>query len=373
MTYDPELRRDTPLALKLREDIRDNGPISVADYMSRCLWDDAHGYYATQEHVIGAAGDFITSADISQIFGEIIGLWSAIVWQEVMGSPSRVTLTEYGPGRGTMMRDALRAARVVPGFRAAASAHLVEMSPVLAALQRATLGQSPFTITWGHNLVGFAPPAIIVANEFVDAWPVSQWVRSDGRWKARGVGLNAAGGLSFCLLDDTPEHAPPAWLSPHNASDGTIVESHRIELLAQAFKSLSEAGPIAVLLIDYGYTSPFEGDTLQAVRGHAYESPLTSPGEADLSAHVNFFELATALHTSGLSLDGPVTQAEFLGALGAVERASRLMAANRDRAAEIESGVARLLAPNGMGTRFKVLGVRSSNLGPLPGFAVAGS
>jgi SAM-dependent MidA family methyltransferase len=109
------------------------------------------------------------------------------------------------------------------------------------------------------------------------------------------------------------------------------------------------------------------------VRGHAYESPLTSPGEADLSAHVNFFELATALHTSGLSLDGPVTQAEFLGALGAVERASRLMAANRDRAAEIESGVARLLAPNGMGTRFKVLGVRSSNLGPLPGFAVAGS
>jgi SAM-dependent MidA family methyltransferase len=138
-----------------------------------------------------------------------------------------------------------------------------------------------------------------------------------------------------------------------------------------ALRKLAARGPVAALVIDYGYTAPAQGDTLQAVRAHRYESPLTSPGEADLSAHVNFYELAILLHGAGLAIDGPVTQAEFLGSLGIVERASRLMAANPTRAGEIETGVARLIAPNGMGTRFKVLGVRTPELPPLPGFAAA--
>ena len=153
-----------------------------------------------------------------------------------------------------------------------------------------------------------------------------------------------------------------------DAPPGAIIESQHPEILAEAFKALNQSGPIAVLIIDYGHVAPVSGDTLQAVRGHVYESPLTSPGEADLSAQISFFELATALHTAGLTIDGPVTQAEFLGSLGTIERASRLMSANPQRGGEIEAGIARLMAPNGMGTRFKVMGVRSPHLPPLPGF-----
>ncbi len=135
MTYDSTARRDTALALKLKTLIAAQGPLRVADYMSRCLWDEECGYYATR-NVIGADGDFITAAEISQVFGELIGIWSAVVWQQVLGQPPSVRLVEYGPGRGTMMRDVLRAARVVPGFAQAVNVHLVEASPVLQALQR---------------------------------------------------------------------------------------------------------------------------------------------------------------------------------------------------------------------------------------------
>lgn len=366
MTYDQHARRDTPLALQLKADIAREGPMPVAEYMSRCLWDDEHGYYATRS-VIGSAGDFITAAEISQVFGELIGLWSAVVWQQVLGSPPAVTLAEYGPGRGTMMRDALRAARIVPGFAAAASVHLLEISPVLADAQRNALADIGFKQSWGQNLTGFATPAIILANEFLDAWPVEQWVLTEAGWTWRGVGLDAAGNLCFTTVPNTRTRDDLDAQYPGSPL-GAIVESQRPERLAEAIKLLAQDGPVAALLIDYGHTTPVSGDTLQAVRSHRYKSPLTSPGEADLSAQINFFELATALHAAGLAIDGPVTQAEFLGSLGIVERASRLMSANPQRAGEIETGVARLIAPNGMGTRFKAIGVRSPQLPPLPGF-----
>jgi len=369
VNYDPNARFDTPLALRLKERIRDSGPISIADYMSLCLWDDRHGYYATRT-AIGASGDFITAAEISQIFGEIIGLWAAVVWQQVLGGPERVTLAEYGPGRGTMMRDIMRAARVVPGFPLAASIHLVELSPVLEAAQRATLSEFNAPITWGHNLVGFDTPAIIVANEFLDAWPLEQWIKSEDGWHKRGVGIDPLGNLNFCVLD-TIDQTGDIERAHLGAAPGTIVETHKPARLAEAFQTLARNGPFAALLIDYGYATPSAGDTLQAVRGHVYESPLAAPGEADLSAHVSFFELATVLHGCGLEIDGPVTQGEFLGSLGVVERASRLMHANPQRAGEIEAGLARLMAPSGMGTRFKAIGVRSSGLPPLPGFGAA--
>ena len=317
--------------------------------------------------MIGGTGDFITAAEISQIFGELIGLWSAVVWQQVLNGPPSVRLVEYGPGRGTMMRDALRAARVVPGFFAATSVHLLEMSQTLAAEQRAALNGAGVPVFWGQNLAGFEPPAIIIANEFMDAWPVEQWIKTETGWRCRGVGLDARGQLCFTIVpgtrvrDDLEQSHPGAPL-------GTIVESQRPERLAEAFKALNRAGPLAALIIDYGYATPSSGDTLQAVRGHAYENPLTSPGEADVSSHVSFFELATELHRAGLEIDGPVTQSEFLGRLGIIERASRLMHSNPGRAGEIEAGIARLMAPNGMGTLFKVIGVRSPGLPPLPGF-----
>ena len=366
MTYDPSARRDTPLALQLKADIAREGPMPVAEYMSRCLWDDAHGYYATRS-VIGSTGDFITAAEISQVFGELIGLWSAVVWQQVLGSPPFVQLTEYGPGRGTMMRDCLRAARIVPGFSEAASVHLLELSPVLSDAQRTALADFNVPVTWGTNLAGFRTPAIILANEFLDAWPVDQWIKTAAGWSLRGVGLDDAGRLTFTLVPGT---RGPASLDDRfpSAPIGAVCETQRPERLADAFKALNASGPFAALIIDYGHVDPVSGDTLQAVRGHAYECALTSPGEADLSAQISFFELATVLDAAGLAIDGPVTQTEFLGALGIIERASRLMSANPRLAGEIEAGVARLIAPNGMGTRFKVIGVRSPQLPPLPGF-----
>ncbi len=366
MSYDPELRRNTPLALKLKDDIRRNGPKSIAEFMSDCLWDDDHGYYTTQT-VIGRAGDFITAAEISQTFGEIIGIWSAFVWQQVLGAPTAVTLAEYGPGRGTMMRDALRAARVVPGFAESVRVHLVEMSHGLTEIQRVALADVGVPLAWGQNLAGFATPAIILANEFLDAWPVEQWIKTESGWHWRGVELDVRGELSFGIVPNTRVRYDLEQQFP-NAPIDAIVESVRPERFADALKSLAQSGPLAVLIIDYGHPTLSNGDTLQAVRNHAYESPLTSPGEADLSSHVNFFELATALHAAGLAIDGPVTQAEFLGSLGINERASRLMSANPERAGEIETGVARIIAPNGMGTLFKVIGIRSPELPPLPGF-----
>lgn len=369
MKVDPVARRDTPLARKLKESIRRHGPMPVQTYMSRCLWDDEYGYYRRQP-IFGAAGDFITSADISQIFGELIGVWTGVVWQNVFGSPDPVTFVEFGPGRGTLMRDALRAARVVPGFVDAARVHLVEASAALTEVQRKTLSSHHPRITWGTGLDKFAPPAIIVANEFLDSWPAAQWIKTSDGWRIKGVTLDDAGDLQFTAIDgDCPREAFELLLP--DAPPGTVIESQNLDQLAHALRALTDRGPVAMLIIDYGHTTATAGDTLQAVRAHAYESPLASPGEADLTVHVNFYNLASTLYRAGLALDGPVTQAEFLGAIGIVERASRLMAANPSRASEIESGVARLLAPNGMGTRFKVLAARSRELPPLPGFEAA--
>lgn len=366
---DNGLRRDTPLSRRIKERIRRDGPMTIDSYMSTCLWDPDYGYYRRQR-VFGASGDFITAADISQVFGELLGVWAGVVWQGVLGAPNPVTIVEYGPGRGTMMRDVLRAARIVPGFANVTRVHLVEASDALIEMQTATLSDFRNLLSWGRELDEFNPPAIIFANEFLDSWPVAQWIKTASGWHIRAVGLDGKGDLQFVAVDgDCPRAAFEALLP--GAPPGTVIETQRLDQLADALQSLAERGPIAFLMIDYGHTTPAAGDTLQAVREHKYESPLTSPGEADLTVHINFYDLASTLHRAGLALDGPVTQAEFLGSLGIVERASRLMSANPARAAEIETGVARLLAPNGMGARFKVLAARSKELPSLPGFSAA--
>jgi SAM-dependent MidA family methyltransferase len=354
----------TPLLLKLRERIRRDGPLTVSEYMQACISDPEHGYWRRRD-TIGAAGDFVTAPEISQIFGELIGLWSAVTWQQ-LGSPSPFRLVELGPGRGALMRDALRAARRVPGFMEAVTVHLVEISQSLRAIHQATLTSTPDqpSISW-HQDIAAVPegPAIIVANEFLDALPIRQLVHADGAWNERLVALDAHGALAFAAgatvdpanlaLDSTPAKLTP----------DTIVELRPGEecLLAQL---AARSRPFVALFIDYGPATAAVGDTLQAVRRHEYANPLADPGTVDLTAHVLFASLAGKARAAGLAVDGPMTQAGFLGRLGIAERAARLMVANPGKAAEIEAGVQRLIAPTGMGQLFKVLAVRSRTLPP---------
>ncbi len=358
--YDPDLRRETPLAAILSDRIRRDGPISVAEYMHACLQHPEHGYYRSKS-AIGRAGDFITAPEISQVFGELIGLWCAVVWQQ-MGQPSAFDLIELGPGRGTLMTDALRAARLVKGFRDAASVKLVETNPLLRQAQAEALHTQSVTPSWIDGFPPLTRPAIVIANEFLDTAAINQHVMTDSGWQERVVTVDSAGHLQFTSRPaSATKHLSDAFPSaPH----GAIAET-RADPLPDWLTTASHV-PLAVLLVDYGHTEPLTGETLQAVRQHTFEHPLTSPGEADLSCQVDFKAIADAIRPA-LAVDGPTTQAEFLGALGIMERASRLMAANPAKSNTIEMGVARLMNPQGMGSRFKVLGARSPRLPQLPG------
>jgi NADH dehydrogenase [ubiquinone] 1 alpha subcomplex assembly factor 7 len=353
----------TPLAQKLVRRIARDGPIGIADYIEACLHDPEHGYYRGQL-AIGRAGDFVTAPEISQVFGELIGLWCAVVRQQ-MGSPERLHLIELGPGRGTLMRDVLRAARLVPAFNAALAVTLVESNQTLEQVQRETLAGESVAIAWKRTIPAGDTPAIIIANEFVDTLAADQWVFRDGTWHTRCVGVDADGNLAFVdgppVADAAlaPELPPPA--------EGDIFQPPAAAVATLAGALVTAGEPCAGLLVDYGHDRPSFGDTLQAVAAHRYVDPLAAPGKTDLSLQVDFAALVAALHDAGLGSDGPAAQGEFLGRLGIVERASRLMAANPAKAGEIEASVARLIAPHGMGTRFRALGFRSPALPPLPG------
>jgi SAM-dependent MidA family methyltransferase len=371
--YDPTARRDTPLARKLKERIRREGPLFCADYMAACLLDDEHGYYRTRA-AIGRAGDFITAPEISQVFGELIGLWCVATWRQ-MGAPRPIGLVELGPGRGTLMRDALRAiAKAGRDMVGALAVRLVEVNAALLEEQKRTLAGAPVAISWGHGLApqsrsgggGDATQAtIVIGNEFLDTAMAEQFVRRLGLWHVRCVGLDAGGELAFAI-------GGPAGAErrlPKAGGDGDVFVANGA-LAPTGLAMLARHTPLAALMIDYGHTDTALGDTLQAVRNHRFEHPLTSPGEADLTVQVDFAALASDAHAAGLAVDGPVTQAEFLGSLGIMERTSRLLAANPAHVNAIETGVARLMNPQGMGTRFKAIGLRSPQLPPLPGFPV---
>ncbi len=381
-SYDPNLRRDTALARKLIAHIHAHGPITVDAYMDACLNDHEFGYYRRRT-AIGRAGDFITAPEISQVFGELIGLWCAVVWQQ-MGSPARVNLIELGAGRGTLMADALRATRMLPEFRSAVAVHILDQNPVLIAMQRTAMDASGVKALW-HETLDALPsdqPSIWIGNEFLDTIPVRQFVRRDGRWSVRAIGLDDAGRLAFV----TP---PGDWvvgtddamrdrLDDKISNDGVVIENQLMACVTDALQRCAGRAPLAALFVDYGHTGAGKIDTLQAVRAHQTEHVLTSPGEADLSCQVDFedfaFKASLVIDSAGrkrapsLNVDGPVTQSEFLGQLGIMERASRLMAMNPANANALETGVARLMAPQGMGTRFKAIGLRSPELPSLPGF-----
>ena len=354
------------LAARLIERIRRDGPLPVDRFMQACLEDPVHGYLLKPQS-IGAGGDFVTAPEISQVFGELIGLWCAVAWQG-MGRPARLRLVELGPGRGTLMRDALRAARVVPAFLEAVTVHLIEISPRLRQWQRRQLveggapGRSP-GIVW-HATLGDVPagPAIVIGNEFLDALPVRQLVYGDGAWRERVVEVGHDGTLEFATGPEVSRAS--AGLPPEPGAIAELRPGEDDLLAALA----ARAEPLVALFLDYGPAQPSFGDTLQAVRNHAYVDPLTEPGTADITAHVQFSGFARKACGAGLAVAGPITQAEFLGRLGIAERTARLMAANPERAGELETATQRLMSPTGMGQLFKAIAVHSPGLPPPPAF-----
>jgi NADH dehydrogenase [ubiquinone] 1 alpha subcomplex assembly factor 7 len=379
--YDSRARLDTPLATKLKAQIQSSGPISVRQFMQACLHDPEHGYYRTKT-AIGRRGDFITAPEISQIFGELIGLWCAVVWEQ-MGKPKALNLVELGPGRGTLMADALRALKVVPEMAAAADVHLIESNTTLGEQQKATLARGAAKAPIWHAKADAlcdpraiaAHPTIVIANEFLDTIAVDQWERHDGVWRAREVGLNAQGELAFVSSDVFGEFSQLALpdVLAGAAEDGNIFETSnaRAEFLSSVIGRRAQMAPTAALFIDYGHQASAFGDTLQAVKDQRAVSVFLAPGDSDITANVDFEHAIKCCRSFG-AVDGPMTQSDFLGGLGITERASRLMAANPAMANTIETAVARLMAPGGMGTRFKAFAVRSRELPPLPILSQAG-
>lgn len=364
----PAVPDENPLIARLKDRISTHGPISVAEFMKTALGDQEGGYYTTRDP-FGVAGDFTTSPEISQIFGELIGLWCADTWH-AMGSPKAFALIELGPGRGTLMSDALRALRHVPACRAAASLHMVETSPVLREIQQETLrGEN---ISWHRDLPDLGQtPVIFLANEFLDALPVHQYVKHNGSWSERVVAYDAAHDR-FCFGLDRSRRLPPGPFTRHlvSAEDGSVFEFSpevRSAVADMADRILGNGG--AGLIIDYGYTRHATGQTLQAVRKHRPVDPLDTPGDCDLTAHVNFQLVAETAEAAGAKAWGPVDQGIFLQKIGIIERANTLLKrANVVQAHDIRTAVNRLIAPAEMGALFKVMALSDPRITQLAGF-----
>jgi NADH dehydrogenase [ubiquinone] 1 alpha subcomplex assembly factor 7 len=356
----------SPLEAKLVRAIQTRGPITVANYMEAALADPEYGYYRTGAPV-GAGGDFITAPEISQMFGELIGVWLIDCWRQ-MGSPKPVRLVEAGPGRGVLMADALRVGRIDPEWMAAIDLHLIEIHPELQRRQAIMLGS--YQPTW-HEAVESVPngPALFVANEFFDALPIRQFVAVRGHWHERLVAWTEAAGFHFVA---SAEPSPLALVAPDARSlpANSILELGlaAIDVTAGLSRRIAREGG-AALIIDYGRVRPDGRDTLQAVRAHARADPLRDPGTADLTAHVDFAALARTAIECGVKAIGPISQAALLAALGIDIRFSALLKrASAVQAAELEKARDRLVSPEAMGELFKALAITADRINP-PGFS----
>ena len=365
----------TPLETELRERIALDGPIPIAEFMTLCLTHTIHGYY-TSNHPVGGrgsadrrGGDFITAPEVSQMFGEMIGVWCMQVWED-MGSPNRFNLVEIGPGRGTLMKDLLRVSKALPQFRVAAQIHLIEISPTLAEQQSMTL-ECEMPIVWLSDIDGLPDaPTLIIANELLDALPFRQWVKIEEDWHERAVGL-VDGKLDFVVR---PNRLNANELPAHHGDEprGSVFETapaREAFVVRVAERIAAQSG--AALFIDYGHTRSDFGNTFQAMRDHAFAPVLNDPGKADLTSHVNFEPLLNVARTTGCVVPDCVSQGDFLLNLGLLERAGQL-GAEQDKTVQrvLQTAVNRLVGPQDMGTLFKVFGI----LGPsnarhsLPGF-----
>ena len=350
----------TLLADLLIRRIGATGPITMADYMAECLLHPTHGYYSTRDP-FGAEGDFITAPEISQMFGELLGLCLAQSWLD-QGSPARFTLAELGPGRGTCMADVLRATKAVPGFHMAAEVVLVEASAALRAVQAKTL--AAYRPRWADNVAALPEqPLYLIANEFFDALPIEQFHRTQQGWRQCVLGV-AGGTLTFGLTDPVP--CPDDRFAPDPI--GTVVElcPSAAPIAAHLGAMIGRNGGAAIV-IDYGGWRA-RGDTLQALRNHAAEHPLANPGQADLTAHVDFEALAQAAGPALCS--ALIDQGTLLTRLGIAARAARLAQGLNGAALENHlSATRRLTDPAEMGTLFKAMALRPPHCSPLPGFA----
>jgi len=337
------------------------GPISLADFMAEALGHPRLGYYR-RTLPVGAAGDFTTAPEISQMFGELVGAWLADRWI-AMGRPAPVRLVELGPGRGTLLADALRATRGVAGFQASVDLHLVEINERLQALQAAALGG--FRPAW-HARFDDVPegPLLLVANEFFDALPIRQFERTPRGWAERMVGLAAdSDTLRLALAPGTTPFAAALPDAPPGAQ-AELSPAAR-EIAASVGARIGRHGGWA-LIIDYGRDGPL-GSSLQAVRDHRRVDILDRPGESDLSAHVDFTALA---HASGQRAYGPVSQGDFLRRLGILHRAEALkIRADKTGRDAVDAALVRLIGPEQMGTLFRVLAVGDDGSSEPAGFS----
>jgi len=356
--------------------IRIAGPITVAEYMAEALGHPQYGYYK-QGDPFGLEGDFITAPEISQMFGELLGAWCAAVW-ETMGRPAPVRLVELGPGRGTLMADALRGTRRAVGFHAAVDLHMVETSPYLRGRQAEALKRVVPTIApcW-HDAFDDVPdgPLLLVTNELFDALPIHQFEFQGGRWLERVIDVDSSGdGLVFALRPPGAALAL-ATTPPQPAHQGMVVEAcpAGIALAAAIGRRVAQHGG-AALIVDYGHDGSGCdgsgcGDSLQAVRRHQKHAVLAKPGTADLAAHVDFGALARAGLEAGAAVYGPIPQNTLLERLGIKLRATALARnATPAQAADVQAATERLLHLEQMGTLFKALAITAPILPAPPGF-----
>jgi NADH dehydrogenase [ubiquinone] 1 alpha subcomplex assembly factor 7 len=345
------------LKQKLTEHIRDNGPMTVAEFMGACLYDPKHGYYATRPSIGGASADFLTAPESSQMFGELIGLWCAYEWA-VLGKPA-FNWIELGPGRGVLMQDALRATQQVAGMHDNSNIVLVEMSAPLREEQATRVPNAE----WAVRLEDAPPgPSFIIANEFLDCLPIRQFVRGEDGWHEKLVGLSEAEQLTFGLSAALP--------APDGEEEiGAVREiAPSLETVIYEIERRLHDAPGRALFIDYGYVRPEGADTLQALQNHKHVDPLAAPGEADLTAHVDFARVAHLAAQAGLQVHGPITQAAFLRALGIDVRANALTEANPAHAERLQRELTRLTGAEQMGVLFKVICLSSPNLPAPAGF-----
>ncbi|HEX7751702.1 MAG TPA: SAM-dependent methyltransferase [Novosphingobium sp.] len=346
-----------PPAALFRRLIATQGPISLQQYMG-----EANARYYAARDPLGSAGDFVTAPEISQMFGELVGLWLADIWQRA-GSPSPVHYVELGPGRGTLAKDALRAAGragLTP------TVHFVEASPALRAVQRAALPHAQW-----HDDLAMVPddaPLLIVANEFLDALPVRQLVKTADGWRERMVGIEAERFVPVSGALPMDAAVPAQW---REARDGTILETcpGAAATVQEIARRLAVQGG-AALLIDYGHTETRTGSTLQAVRAHAKVDPFATPGEADLTALVDFAALAPVAEAQGARWLGTVTQGAWLRALGIDMRAEALTRAAPAQAEAVRQAHHRLVDAEEMGDLFKVMGLTAPDWPEGAGFAL---
>jgi SAM-dependent MidA family methyltransferase len=354
------------LKTSLTREITLTGPMSVADYVTRCLHDPAEGYYSIRP-ALGEGGDFITAPLISQMFGELLGLWAAETWHR-LGAPETVRLVEVGPGDGTLMDDALRALRLAPDFLEACDLILIEPSAPLRKEQERRLAGADLSPRWltSLNQIETDAPVILIANEVLDCMPARQFVKTDDGWSERRVGVTDDGqDILFGLSTITGGFEKP----DYGVEPGQIVEiSDQQAIFGRDLAVLMAEASGAALLIDYGRDRPGPGDTLQALHRHRKVDPLEQPGAADLTMWADFPRVLEAAVHAGADVTGCRGQGEFLRLLGIEARADRLIQGRPSAEAVIRRQLDRLTADDQMGTLFKVASIFSPRSLTVPGF-----